>query len=140
MVALSMQLPDHPEVFVIGDAAYLEEGGRPLPMMAPVAIQQGKLAARNIQAMLVGKPLEAFNYKDPGSLATIGRNSAVARIGRLKFYGFLAWLVWLAVHLFWLIGFRNRLLVIINWAWDYFFFDRSGRLISLTDVERTDGV
>jgi NADH dehydrogenase len=140
VVELSLQLPGHPEAFVIGDAAYLEEDGKPLPMMAPVAIQQGKLAARNIQAMLSGAPVANFEYKDPGSLATIGRNTAVARIGRLKFYGFLAWLVWLAVHLFWLIGFRNRLLVMINWAWDYFFYDRSGRFVSLTEADRTDGV
>ncbi len=127
----SLQLPDIPEVFVIGDASYLEDDeGKPLPMMAPVAIQQGKIAARNIQRLIAGKQLESFVYKDPGSLATIGRNSAVARIRGFQFSGFIAWLVWLAVHLFWLIGFRNRLLVLINWMWDYFLYERAVRLIT----------
>lgn len=125
----SLQLPDHPEVFVIGDAAYLETEGEPLPMMAPVAIQQGLLAAENIRRTLAGLPLSTFRYRDPGSLATIGRNAAIARLGRLQFHGFLAWLVWLVVHILQLIGFRNRLLVLINWAWDYFFYDRAVRLI-----------
>ena len=115
---------------MVGDAAYLEEAGQPLPMMAPVAIQQGELAAQNILRQLAGQPLQEFQYKDPGSLATIGRNAAVARINRLKFSGFAAWLVWLAVHIFWLIGFRNRLLVMINWAWDYLFYERAVRLIT----------
>lgn len=126
----TFQLPGHDHVFVIGDAAYLEWKGRPLPMMAPVAIQGGELAARNIIHHQAGEPLEQFRYKDPGSLATIGRNAAVARVGRYHFSGFLAWVVWLAVHLFWLIGFRNRLLVLINWAWDYFFYERAVRLIN----------
>jgi len=134
VVETTMQLPGHPEVFVIGDAAYLEEDGKPLPMMAPVAIQQGKLAARNIQHLQAGTLLENFTYKDPGSLATIGRNAAVARVKNFKFTGFPAWVVWLAVHLFWLIGFRNRLLVLINWASDYIFFERAVRLIT-PDVE-----
>ena len=129
-VETTLQLPGHPEVFVIGDAAYLEDGeGSPLPMVAPVAIQQGKLAARNICSLVEGKPLKAFEYHDPGSLATIGRNAAVARVKGFEFHGFLAWLVWLAVHLFWLIGFRNRLLVMINWAADYLFYDRAVRII-----------
>lgn len=125
----TLQLAGHPEVYVIGDAAYLEEAGQPLPMMAPVAIQQAKTAALNLIGSMQGKPPVRFEYKDPGSLATIGRNAAVARIGRLKFHGFLAWLVWLGVHLVWLIGFRNRLLVLINWAWDYFLYERAVRLI-----------
>jgi NADH dehydrogenase len=126
----TLQVPGYPEVFVTGDAAYLQADGEPLPMMAPVAIQQGKTAAGNIRRLIDGRELEAFDYRDPGSLATIGRNAAVARIGNFKFRGFPAWLVWLAVHLFWLIGFRNRLLVLINWAWDYFFFERAIRLIT----------
>lgn len=125
----TLQVPGHEEVFVVGDAAYLESDGHPLPMMAPVAIQQGKTAARNILHLLSGEPLETFRYRDPGSLATIGRNAAVARIKRLKFSGFVAWVVWLAVHLLWLIGFRNRLLVLINWAWDYFLYERAVRWI-----------
>lgn len=126
----TLQVPGLEHVWVVGDAAYLEEAGQPLPMMAPVAIQQGELAANNILRQLSGQPLQEFQYKDPGSLATIGRNAAVARINRLKFSGFAAWLVWLAVHIFWLIGFRNRLLVMINWAWDYLFYERAVRLIT----------
>jgi NADH dehydrogenase len=138
VVEPTLQLPEYPQVFVIGDAAYLEAEGQPLPMMAPVAIQQAKTAARNIQNSIVGRPLEAFDYRDPGSLATIGRNAAVARLGRYKFHGFLAWWIWLAVHLFWLIGFRNRLLVLINWAWAYLFFENGIRLITPAPEEEKD--
>jgi NADH dehydrogenase len=130
VVRPTLQIPGYPEVFVAGDSVYLEDDGKPLPMMAPVAIQQGKTAAHNIERLIHGISLEAFDYRDPGSLATIGRNAAVARIRNFKFRGFIAWLVWLAVHLFWLIGFRNRLLVLINWAWDYFFYERAVRLIA----------
>jgi NADH dehydrogenase len=130
VVEPTLQLPGYPDAFVAGDSAYLEEDGAPLPMMAPVAIQQGNTAAGNIERLMAGKPLVSFDYQDPGSLATIGRNAAVARVGKIKFRGFLAWLVWLAVHLFWLIGFRNRLLVLINWAWDYFLYERAVRLIT----------
>jgi NADH dehydrogenase len=129
-VSATLQIPDHPHAFVIGDSAYIEEEGYPLPMMAPVAIQQGELAAKNILHSIKDEPLETFTYKDPGSLATIGRNKAVARIGKLKFSGFLAWVVWLVVHIYWLIGFRNRLLVLINWIWDYFSYERAVRLIT----------
>ena len=130
VVEQTLQIPGYPEAFVAGDCVYLEEDGKPLPMMAPVAIQQGKTAARNIERLITGKSVEAFDYRDPGSLATIGRNAAVARVRKFKFRGFLAWLVWLAVHLFWLIGFRNRLVVLINWAWDYFLYERAVRLIT----------
>lgn len=130
VVEPTLQLPGHPEVFVVGDAAYMEADGASLPMVAPVAIQQAKRAVANIQNMLEGKPLQDFVYRDPGSLATIGRNAAVARVGRFHFHGFLAWVVWLAVHLFWLVGFRNRLLVFINWAWDYVLYERAVRLIT----------
>ena len=126
----TLQVPGHPEIYVAGDAAYLEEDGQPLPMMAPVAIQQGKTAARNILHHAAGEPLVSFRYHDPGSLATIGRNEAVARIKGFQFHGFPAWVVWLGVHLLGLIGFRNRLLVMINWAWDYFFYERVSRLIT----------
>lgn len=129
-IAQTLQLPDFPQVFVIGDAAYLEDkNGQPLPMVAPVAIQQANLATENIRRLISGKPLKDFNYKDPGSLATIGRNAAVAHLGRWNFTGFLAWVTWLVVHLVQLIGFRNRLIVLINWAWDYLFYDRAIRLI-----------
>jgi NADH dehydrogenase len=126
----TLQLPEHPEVYVIGDAAYLEENGKSLPMVAPVATQQGKHAAQNILADSQKKPLKPFKYTDLGIMATIGRNAAVAFTLGMQFRGFLAWIVWLMVHLIGLIGFRNRLIVLINWAWDYFFYDRAVRLIS----------
>jgi NADH:ubiquinone reductase (H+-translocating) len=131
----TLQSPDHPEVFICGDAAYLEKDGQSLPMLAPVAIQQGKTAARNIQRILSGQQCEPFEYHDPGSLATIGRHEAVARVNIFKFHGFLAWVVWLVVHLFWLIGFRNRLIVLISWAWDYLFYESAVRLIT-PELER----
>lgn len=127
----TLQLPGHPEVFVIGDAAYAEdEKGQPLPMLATVAQQQAKTAARNIQKILGAETLDPFHYKDPGLLATIGRNAAVARIWGLSFSGFIAWVIWVGLHIFRLIGFRNRLVVLINWAWDYFFYDNQVRLIT----------
>jgi len=127
----TLQLPQHPEVFVIGDAAYVEdEKGQSLPMLATVAQQQAKTAARNLQKILRREKLEPFRYKDPGLLATIGRNAAVARIWGLSFSGFIAWVIWVGLHIFRLIGFRNRLVVLINWAWDYFFYDNQVRLIT----------
>jgi len=130
-VAADLQIKDHAEVFVIGDAAYLENGnGQPLPMLSTVAIQQGKLTAQNIQKMIKGEKLRTFHYKDPGLLATVGRNAAVARIGGFSFSGFIAWLIWVFLHIYRLIGFRNRLLVLINWAWEYFFYENQVRLIT----------
>ncbi len=127
----TLQLPAHPEVFIIGDSAYLENGnGQPLPMLATVAQQEAKAAARNIQNILKGRAPESFHYKDPGLLATIGRNAAVARIWGLSFSGFIAWVIWVVLHIFRLIGFRNRILVLINWAWDYFFYENQVRLIT----------
>jgi NADH dehydrogenase len=127
----TLQLPQHSEVFVIGDAAYLEDGkGQPLPMLATVAQQEAKVAAKNLQNILKGEDLEPFQYKDPGLLATIGRNAAVARIWGLSFSGFIAWMIWVWLHIFRLIGFRNRLTVLINWAWDYVFYDNQIRLIT----------
>jgi len=127
----TLQLPQHPEVFVIGDAAYLEDGkGQPLPMLATVAQQEAKVAARNIRNTLKGEGPEPFQYRDPGLLATIGRNAAVARIWGLSFSGFIAWMIWVWLHIYRLIGFRNRLTVLINWAWDYFFYDNQIRLIT----------
>jgi NADH dehydrogenase len=127
----TLQLPHHPEVFIIGDAAYVEdEKGQPLPMLATVAQQQAKAAAKNIQSILKGKDPAPFHYKDPGLLATIGRNAAVARIWGLSFSGFIAWSIWVVLHIYRLIGFRNRLVVLINWAWDYFFYDNQVRLIT----------
>jgi len=126
----SLQLPEHPTVYVIGDAAYLEEHAKPLPMLAPVAVQQGERAAGNILADIRKEPLKPFNYMNLGTMTTIGRNAAVAHSFGIKFRGFPAWVVWLVVHLVGLIGFRNRLIVLINWAWDYFFYDRAVRLIT----------
>lgn len=127
----TLQLPEHPEVFVIGDAAYLEDSkGQPLPMLATVAQQEAETAATNIKKIVRGENPEPFQYKDPGLLATIGRNAAVARIWGLSFSGFIAWVIWVGLHIFRLIGFRNRLLVLINWAWDYFFYDNQVRLIT----------
>src|SRR5690348_11028895 len=134
-VTPTLEVREHPEIYVIGDAAYLEaaEGGTPLPMMAPVAIQMATTAARNIQRRLAGQPPLAFDYRDPGSLATIGRNAAVAYIYGIGFTGFPAWVVWLVVHIIQLIGFRNKLFVLLNWAWDYFFYERAARLITTMD-------
>lgn len=130
-VESTLQLPGRPEVFILGDAAYLENGnGQPLPMLSTVAIQQGKVTARNILRVIEGKNPEPFHYKDPGLLATIGRNAAVARIWGLSFSGFIAWVIWVFLHIYRLIGFRNRLLVLINWAWEYFFYENQVRLIT----------
>jgi NADH dehydrogenase len=127
----TLQLAGHPEVFLVGDAAYLvDEHGRPLPMLATVAQQEARAAVGNLRRMLKGQATRAFHYKDPGLLATIGRNAAVARIAGLSFSGFIAWVIWVALHIYRLIGFRNRLVVMINWAWDYFFYDSQVRLIT----------
>jgi NADH dehydrogenase len=127
----SLRVPAHPEVFVIGDAAYLENGdGQPLPMLATVAQQQANVTAKNIRKTINGNGPEPFHYKDPGLLATIGRNAAVARIFGLSFSGFSAWVIWVGLHIYRLIGFRNRLLVLINWAWDYVFYETQVRLIT----------
>lgn len=128
-------IPGHPEVFVLGDAALFnhQEGG-PLPGICPVAIQMGGYTARTIQGDLQRQPRRAFNYWDKGQLAVIGRGRAVADIWKLHFAGFVAWLVWTFVHIFFLIGFRNRVLVMIQWAWSYVTYGRGARLI-MTEVE-----
>jgi len=131
IVKPTLQVPDHPQVFAIGDVAYLEDSqGRPFPMLATVALQQATIAAKNIPRHMKGDPLRNFIYDDPGSLATIGRSSAIAQIGHFEFSGYLAWLMWSVVHVYQLIGFRNRIMVLINWAWDYFLYDRAVRLIT----------
>ena len=127
----TLNLPQFPEAFVIGDAAFLANGnGQPLPMLSTVAIQQGQTAAKNIKLMLEGKEPLAFHYKDPGLLATVGRNAAVARIFGISFSGFIAWMIWVFLHIYRIIGFRNRIIVMFNWAWDYFFYDNQVRLIT----------
>ena len=125
----TLQLPGHPEVFLAGDTVYFEQDGSPLPMVAPVAVQQAQTAAANIVNLINGEQLRSFTYNELGNLATIGRSFAVAHFSKWKFSGFFAWLIWLAVHLIRLIGFRNRFIVTINWAWDYFFYERAIRLI-----------
>lgn len=130
-VAETLQLPGHPDVFVLGDAAHLVNGeGQPLPMLSTVALQEAETVAANISRLAKGKPLENFRYKDPGLLATIGREAAVARIWGLSFSGFIAWVIWVGLHIYRLIGFRNRLVVMINWAWDYIFYENQVRLIT----------
>ena len=124
-------IPGHPEVFVLGDAAlFTHQEGGPLPGICPVAIQMGEYAARTIEGDLAGEPRRAFRYWDKGQLAVIGRGRAVADIWKLHFAGFLAWLVWTFVHIFFLIGFRNRVLVMIQWAWSYVTYGRGARLIA----------
>jgi NADH dehydrogenase len=126
-----LSLPGHPEVFVIGDLATLkDENGKPLPGIAPVAMQEGKTAAHNIGAELRGEPRKNFHYFNKGNLATIGRAAAVAEFGKIHISGFVAWLAWLFVHVFFLIGFRNRIIVLVQWAWSYFTYERGARLIT----------
>lgn len=126
----TLQVQGHPEVFIIGDASYREENGAALPMVAPVAIQMGKSVAANIGRLLRNQPLEPFTYRDQGTLATIGRNAAVCNVYGVQARGFLAWVLWLGIHIVQLIGFRNKLFVLMNWAWDYFFYERAARLIT----------
>ena len=140
VVAADLSLPGHPEILVLGDmASYSHQDGKLLPGVAPVAIQQGKFVARLIDAKLRGKPLPTFRYRDLGNLATIGRSAAVADFGRLRFGGFLAWILWLFIHLMQLVNFRNRVLVFVQWAWNYVTYDRSALLITETKGEGGGG-
>jgi NADH:ubiquinone reductase (H+-translocating) len=126
-----LSLPGHPEVFVIGDMSLCrDEKGVPLPGLAPVAIQQGRHAADNVLRRLSGRPTRPFRYRDRGTMATIGRAKAVAVIGGVKLSGLVAWLAWLFVHIMFLIGFRNRFLVLFEWAWAYLTWQRGARLIT----------
>ena len=128
-VESDLSLPGHREVFVAGDLAAFEQNGRPVPGVAPAAMQMGRHAARNVLRSVAGQPLAPFRYVDKGSLATIGRRAAVANFGRFKLWGLPAWLAWLGIHIFFLIGFRNRLVVLMDWAWAYFSYQRTARLI-----------
>jgi NADH:ubiquinone reductase (H+-translocating) len=126
-----LSLPGHPEVFVIGDLASLKDAhGKPLPGVAPVALQQGKWVARQVAADLAGHPRQTFRYHDKGSLATIGRAAAIAQFGKIHISGFIAWLAWLFIHILFLIGFRNRIVVMFQWAWSYLTYERAARLIT----------
>jgi len=129
-VAPDLTLPGHAEVFVIGDLAALRQDGRTVPGVAPAAKQMGRHAARGIRRALRGLPGEPFHYRDAGMLATVGRAAAVAEFGRFRLSGFLAWLFWLVVHIYFLIGFRNRLLVVLQWAWLYLRQESGARLIT----------
>lgn len=121
----------HSELFVVGDLAhYVDDTGRVLPGVSPVAMQQGRYVARCIRADLDGLPRGKFRYFDKGMMATVGRSRAVAEVGKLRFGGFTAWLAWLAVHLFFLVGFKNRVSVLINWIWQYVMYRRGARLIT----------
>lgn len=137
-VEQDLRLPAHPEVFVVGDLAGARDpAGELLPQVAPVAIQAGRHVAQVIAADLEGRPSTPFRYRDKGSMATIGRHDAVAQLpGRIRLTGPLGWVSWLALHLVMLIGFRNRVNVLVNWAWSYVTYDRASRLIVDTDAER----
>ncbi len=134
IVQPDLSIPGHREVFVIGDLASLkDENGKMLPGVAPVAIQQGEWVAKTIARDLEHQPRRDFHYFDKGSLATIGRAAAVAQFGKFEISGYFAWLAWLFVHILFLIGFRNRLLVMIQWAWSYLTYERGARLITGSD-------
>lgn len=133
IVEPDLSVPGHPEIFVIGDlAAYTHQlpDGAPLPGVAQVAIQGGRAAAKNIVRTIRGEPRRPYHYRDKGSMATIGRAKAIAEIGGLKLSGFPAWLTWIFVHIFFLIGFRNRLAVMLEWAWSYLSWERGALLIT----------
>ena len=124
-----LTVPGRPEIFVIGDLAAIEQDGRPVPGVAPAAMQMGRHAGQNLVRALQGEPPRPFRYRDKGSLATVGRSRAVAVFGAVKLAGFAAWAAWLGVHIFFLIGFRNRFVVLFTWAWAYLTHQRSARLI-----------
>ncbi len=131
-----LSIPGHPEVFVAGDLASLAVDGKPVPGVAPAAKQMGSHTARNIRALIAGQPTKPFCYRDFGALATIGRHSAVAQLPNLRFSGIFAWWFWLVLHIFFLIGFRSRLIVLINWAWAYFTYARGARIIVGNEAEK----
>jgi NADH dehydrogenase len=124
-----LSLPGHAEVFVAGDLASLQVDGKPVPGVAPAAKQMGTQVARNMLASMNGRATTPFRYRDWGALATIGRHSAVAQLPKLRFSGIFAWWFWLLLHIFFLIGFRSRLIVLIDWAWAYFTYARAARVI-----------
>ncbi len=137
-VEADLTLPGRKEVFVIGDLAALSYDGKPIPGVASAAMQEGRHVADTIARAVGGRPFKAFDYVDKGMLATIGRARAVADLRRLKLSGFLAWAAWLLVHIYFLIGFRNRLAVIFDWAWAFFTYERGARLITGSPSPSTD--
>ena len=134
-VCADLSVPGHPEIFVAGDLAAVEHHGRPVPGVAPAAKQMGRHVAAAIRARIASRPSPAFEYRDYGNLATIGRMAAIVHLGRLKLSGLLAWWFWLAAHVFFLIGFRNRLVVLLDWAWAYWSYQRGARIILGRDVD-----
>lgn len=136
IVQPDLTIANHPEVFVIGDMAYLEQNGEALPMVAPVAMQGGEYVADAIIKRNRGEVVAPFRYFDKGSMAVIGRGSAVAAAFGIGIQGFFAWLAWLGLHLFYLVGFRNRIMTLLNWGYEFLFYDRQVRLITKNDVEK----
>lgn len=128
-VSADLSVPDHPEIFVLGDLAHFEQDERTLPGVAPVAMQQGRHVVRAIAASLRGKARPPFRYVDKGQVATIGRSRAIMELGAFKVGGLFAWLTWLVIHIYYLSGFENRLIVLLQWAWSYISFGRGARLI-----------
>jgi NADH dehydrogenase len=129
-----LNIDGHPEIFVIGDLARFEQNGAPVPGVAPVAIQMGQYVAKEIRRRTAGEPSQPFSYWDKGSMATIGRSKGIARIGKIHLSGFLAWSAWLFIHLIYLIGYRNRFFVLLNWAWQYLSWQSGARLITGSNV------
>jgi NADH:ubiquinone reductase (H+-translocating) len=138
IVEPDLTVPGYPEIQVLGDLASIPTHEPPVPGIAPAAKQMGRHAARNIVAALGGRPTSPFRYRDYGQLATIGRSKAVALFGRVRLWGWAAWITWLAAHIYFLIGFRNRLVVMIDWAWAYWTFERSARVV--IDTKEKAGV
>ena len=133
-VAADLSVPGQPDIFVVGDLASVkQDDGKPVPGVAPAAKQMGAHVAAVIRARLAGKPAPPFHYRDFGNLATIGRKAAVVDFGPLKFSGILAWWFWLTAHLFFLIGFRNRIVVLVDWAWSYWTYQRNARILGAAD-------
>lgn len=134
VVGTDCAIPDHPEVFAIGDMAAMHDAaGVSVPGLCPAAIQQGQYVATTICAELAGKPRKPFTYLDKGTMATVGRRRAIAKVKKLELSGMIAWLAWMAIHVFFLIGFHNRFVVMFNWAWQYITWKRGARLITHTD-------
>jgi NADH dehydrogenase len=137
-VSPDLTVPGHPEIFVAGDLASVSMDGKPVPGIAPAAKQMGNHVARTIRDRLDGKSAQPFRYRDYGNLATIGRMAAVVDLRGFRFSGAIAWFFWLIAHIFFLIGFRNRLVVMLNWIWAYGTYDRSARVIVGDTSERDD--
>jgi NADH dehydrogenase len=137
-VQTDLSVPGHPEIFVVGDlASVVQVHGQPVPGTAPAAKQMGAHAATAIRSRLSGHDTTPFRYRDFGNLATIGRLAAVVDLGRLKLTGIVAWWFWLVAHLFFLIGFRNRIVVLVDWAWSYWTYQRNARIITGEKRERS---